>query len=224
MNNIVRILFQLKKTPNLIKKLFLGFVKTKSGAHKQLTFYFQIRKHFCRHLHSSLISMQGTLTTHKHFYSSSDVQNFIHRNWGRVRIQGYRQLVRPDDPGGHGFRLRRPVAHLAHPQQEVTGHVPGVNVINRFPVSLTAGTNRSENPLKGSHDTQHNVTQHNDTQHNDTQHNAEPIMLNVHICWVSYTIQALYAEWCYSECRSAPLLTKCAWKTLPSYLVSFHLD
>jgi len=32
-------------------------VKTKSGAHKQLTFYFQMRKYFCRHLHSSLISM-----------------------------------------------------------------------------------------------------------------------------------------------------------------------
>jgi hypothetical protein len=35
-------------------------VKTKSGAHKQLTFYFQMRKYFCRHLHSSLISMIGT--------------------------------------------------------------------------------------------------------------------------------------------------------------------
>jgi DNA mismatch repair ATPase MutS len=32
-------------------------VKTKSGAHKQLTFYFQMRKYFSRHLHSSLISM-----------------------------------------------------------------------------------------------------------------------------------------------------------------------
>jgi hypothetical protein len=40
-NNIVRILFLLskKKSPNLIKKLFLCFVsKTKSGAHKQLTY------------------------------------------------------------------------------------------------------------------------------------------------------------------------------------------
>jgi hypothetical protein len=35
-------------------------VKTKSGAHKQLTFYFQMRKYFCRHLHSSLISMAET--------------------------------------------------------------------------------------------------------------------------------------------------------------------
>jgi hypothetical protein len=35
-------------------------VKTKSGAHKQLTFYFQMWKYFCRHLHSSLISMLST--------------------------------------------------------------------------------------------------------------------------------------------------------------------
>jgi hypothetical protein len=31
--------------------------ENKSRAHKQLTVYFQMRKYFCRHLHSSLISM-----------------------------------------------------------------------------------------------------------------------------------------------------------------------
>ncbi len=41
----------------MIKKNSLLCVKTKSGAHKQLTFYFQMWKYFCRHLHSSLISM-----------------------------------------------------------------------------------------------------------------------------------------------------------------------
>jgi len=50
--------FNCKKTPNLIKKtVSLLCVKTKNGVHKQLTFYFQMRKYFCRHLHSSLISM-----------------------------------------------------------------------------------------------------------------------------------------------------------------------
>ncbi len=50
--------FNCKKTPNFIKKtVSLLCVKTKSWAHKQLTFYFQMRKYFCRHLHSSLISM-----------------------------------------------------------------------------------------------------------------------------------------------------------------------
>jgi hypothetical protein len=41
----------MKKTVSLL------CIKTKSGAHKQLTFYFQMWKYFCRHLHSSLISM-----------------------------------------------------------------------------------------------------------------------------------------------------------------------
>jgi hypothetical protein len=40
------------------KTVSLLCVKPKSGAHKQLTFYFQMRKYFCRHLHSSLISME----------------------------------------------------------------------------------------------------------------------------------------------------------------------
>jgi hypothetical protein len=39
------------------KTVSLLCVKTKSGAHKQLTFYFQMWKFVCRHLHSSLISM-----------------------------------------------------------------------------------------------------------------------------------------------------------------------
>jgi hypothetical protein len=39
------------------KTVSLLCIKTKSGAHKQLTFYFQKWKYFCRHLHSSLISM-----------------------------------------------------------------------------------------------------------------------------------------------------------------------
>jgi hypothetical protein len=41
----------------LIKKLFLCFVSKTIVGHKQLTFYFQMRKYFCQHLHSSLISM-----------------------------------------------------------------------------------------------------------------------------------------------------------------------
>ncbi len=39
------------------KTVSLLCVKTKSGAHKQLTFYFQMWKYVCRLLHSSLISM-----------------------------------------------------------------------------------------------------------------------------------------------------------------------
>ncbi len=39
------------------KTVSLLFVKIKSGAHKQLIFYFQMRKYFCRYLHSSSISM-----------------------------------------------------------------------------------------------------------------------------------------------------------------------
>jgi hypothetical protein len=35
-------------------------VKTKSGAHKQQTFYFQMWKYFCKHLHSTPISMGFT--------------------------------------------------------------------------------------------------------------------------------------------------------------------
>jgi hypothetical protein len=42
------------------KTVSLLCVKTKRGAHKQLTFYFQMRKYYCRHLHSSLISMLFT--------------------------------------------------------------------------------------------------------------------------------------------------------------------
>jgi hypothetical protein len=42
------------------KTVSLLCVKTKSGAHKQLTFYFQMRKYFCSHLHSRLISMVQT--------------------------------------------------------------------------------------------------------------------------------------------------------------------
>jgi hypothetical protein len=42
------------------KTVSLLCVKSKSGAHKQLTFYFQMWKYFCRHLHSSLISMDIT--------------------------------------------------------------------------------------------------------------------------------------------------------------------
>ncbi len=40
-----------------MKNCFFALYQTKSGAHKQLTFYFQMWKYFCRHLHSSLISM-----------------------------------------------------------------------------------------------------------------------------------------------------------------------
>ncbi len=47
------------------KTVSLLCVKTKSGAHEQLTFYFQIWKYFCRHLNSSLISMVGTLASIK---------------------------------------------------------------------------------------------------------------------------------------------------------------
>ncbi len=55
---MVRILFYLKKNTKFDQKtVSLLCLKTKSGAHKQLTFYFQMWKYFCRHLHSSLISM-----------------------------------------------------------------------------------------------------------------------------------------------------------------------
>ncbi len=51
----------VKKHKNFIKKtVSLLCVKTKSGVHKQLTFYFQMRKYFCRHLHSCPISMVST--------------------------------------------------------------------------------------------------------------------------------------------------------------------
>ncbi len=48
----------MKKTVSLL------CIKTKSGAHKQLTFYFQMWKNFCRHLHSSLISMRTPHARH----------------------------------------------------------------------------------------------------------------------------------------------------------------
>ena len=61
MNNIVRILFLIVKNTKFDQEIVsLLCVKTKSGAHKQLTYQFQMRKHFCRHLHSSLISMVYT--------------------------------------------------------------------------------------------------------------------------------------------------------------------
>ena len=57
MNNIVKIFLIVKNTKFDQETVSLLCVKTKSGAHKQLTFYFQMRKYFCRHLHSSLSSM-----------------------------------------------------------------------------------------------------------------------------------------------------------------------
>ncbi len=53
--------FNCKKTKFDQKAVSFLCVKTKSGAHKQLTFYFQMCKYFCRHRHSSLISMHKTL-------------------------------------------------------------------------------------------------------------------------------------------------------------------
>jgi hypothetical protein len=47
----------VKKHQIWSKTVSLLCVKTKSMAHKQLTFYFQMWKYFCRHLHPSLISM-----------------------------------------------------------------------------------------------------------------------------------------------------------------------
>ncbi len=50
--------FNCKKNAKFDQKtVSLLCVKSESGAHKQLTFYFQMWKYFCRHLHSSLISM-----------------------------------------------------------------------------------------------------------------------------------------------------------------------
>ncbi len=59
--------FNCKKTTKFNQKtVSLLCVKTKSGAHKQLTFYFQMWKYFCRHLHSSLIyRVQPKLLTAK---------------------------------------------------------------------------------------------------------------------------------------------------------------
>ncbi len=45
------------------KSVSLLCVKTKSGAHKQLTFCFHVRKYFCSHLHSSRISMHLNLSS-----------------------------------------------------------------------------------------------------------------------------------------------------------------
>jgi hypothetical protein len=85
MNNIVRISFFWKNTKFDQKTVSLLCVKTKSGAHKQLTFYFQMRKYFCRHLHSSLISMPNRhlvdktdwLLTRECFGISVFVQNLL---------------------------------------------------------------------------------------------------------------------------------------------------
>ncbi len=49
--------FYFKNTKFDQETVSLLCAKTKSGAHKQQTWKFQTRKHFCRHLHSSLISM-----------------------------------------------------------------------------------------------------------------------------------------------------------------------
>ena len=51
-------MFIVKNTKFDQTTISLLCIKTKSGAHKQLTYYFQMRKHFCKHLHSSLFSMQ----------------------------------------------------------------------------------------------------------------------------------------------------------------------
>ncbi len=66
----------VKKTTKFDQKtVSLLCVKTKSGAHKQLTFYFQFRKFFCRHLHSSLISMlEPSLTLANNGYAPSCMQ------------------------------------------------------------------------------------------------------------------------------------------------------
>jgi hypothetical protein len=53
----VNLAFIAKNTKFDQETVALLCVKTKSGAHKQLAFYFQMRKQFCKHLHSSLISM-----------------------------------------------------------------------------------------------------------------------------------------------------------------------
>jgi hypothetical protein len=64
-------------------------------------------------------------------------------------------------------------------------------------------------------DTQHNNTQHNDTQHNDVQHNDTQnnskwnmtfsimqtiVMLNVHLCWVSYISLKCWVLLCWRSC------------------------
>jgi hypothetical protein len=50
--------FYCKKTPNLIIKLFLCFVSRPRVGPINSKHKFQMREHFCRHLHSSLISMR----------------------------------------------------------------------------------------------------------------------------------------------------------------------
>ncbi len=59
----------MKKTVSLL------CIKSKSGAHKQLTFYFQMWKYFCRHLHSSRISM-----AHIHWRSLNEIMPAITRS------------------------------------------------------------------------------------------------------------------------------------------------
>jgi hypothetical protein len=58
MNSIVRILLLSSKTPNLMIKLFLCFVSRPRVGPINSKHKFQMREHFCRHLHSSLISMR----------------------------------------------------------------------------------------------------------------------------------------------------------------------
>jgi hypothetical protein len=58
------------------KTVSLLCIKTKSGAHKQLTFYFQMWKYFCRHLHSSLISMGQTKDVVNQVFLGLKVNNF----------------------------------------------------------------------------------------------------------------------------------------------------
>ena len=67
----------MKKTVSLL------CIKTKSGAHKQLTFYFQIWKYFCRHLHSSLISMASTDCPFGQMFFGEETGR--PKNWQRLR-------------------------------------------------------------------------------------------------------------------------------------------
>jgi hypothetical protein len=70
------------------KTVSLLCVKTKSGARKQLTFYCQISKYFCRHLHSSLFFM-GLMLTRQ--LSSTLVTTIIFKR-GKMHWQNFESL------------------------------------------------------------------------------------------------------------------------------------
>jgi len=118
MNNIVRI----SNTKFDQKTVSLLCVKTKSGAHKQLTFYFQMWKYFCRHLHSSLISMVWT-------YSSFNQSSKSGERWQEEKysknIQHFFSSAIFCQSGAPGSAKGRGEARLSHAVKYVGSEIHG---------------------------------------------------------------------------------------------------